>query len=549
MHFLTKRNTGMRRSKEAGMAYVALLALLAILSTLGMAFLFKVGIETSVIETRGNNMQAHYLAEAAANHALWRLLNDPGFTVTSDTYYMHSLGGGRYGYNVRKPTPTTFGTVATVGVVGDITTQQSYVQYIIPSNVHTAYGDSISTLPQHRRLIGASWGDPDDIPGGNINAIHWVELEGCPTRTELVGGVIDSNDDIKLAVWDGTSWGNSHTFTTDADRNYKCFDIAYESQTGDALVVGRLGTDTPLRYNIWDGSAWAFATPQIAFSLPGGDVYAVVMASQPGGDEILIAVVSSLSDVQLVQWNGSSFNDLGTIETTTAKNDFRMVEVIYEHQSGDAMVVWSRNLDSALKYRMWNGVTLGPEGSLPDFNGLENYVIRGTADSDPTSDYIVIAAIDNFYDLHAAVWNGDAWIDSREIEISTGPNLTQSFDVAWEASGEDAVIAWAPKNETHVRFLAWKKGTALADATVQEGPDIQYQPWLVRLLPISGTEKIVLLGENTLNDLRYCLWTGDQFKGDPAILLEPDVPVKNEVAFDFAETDVPRTGGTGTGGG
>ena len=494
-------------------------------------------------------MQAHYLAEAAANHALWRLLNDPGFTVTSDTYYMHSLGGGRYGYKVRKPTPTTFGTVATVGAVGDITTQQSYVQYIIPSNVHTAYGDSISTLPQHRRLIGASWGDPDDIPEGNINAIHWVELEGCPTRTELVGGVIDSNDDIKLAVWDGTSWGNSHTFTTDADRNYKCFDIAYESQTGDALVVGRLGTDTPLRYNIWDGSAWAFATPQIAFSLPGGDVHDVVMASQPGGDEILIAVVSSLDDVQLVQWNGSSFNDLGTIETSNAKKGFKMVEVIYEHQSGDAMVVWSRNMDSALKYRMWNGVTLGPEGSLPDFNGLENYVIQGTADSDPTSDYIFIATTDNYYDLHAAVWNGDAWIDSREIEISTGPNLTQSFDVAWEASGEDAVIAWAPKNETNVRFLAWKKGTALADATVQEGPDIQYQPWLVRLLPISGTEKIVLLGENTLNDLRYCLWTGDRFKGDPAILLEPDVPVHNEVAYDFAETGVPRTGGTGTGGG
>ena len=38
--------------------------------------------------------------------------------------------------------------------------------------------------------------------------IHWAELEGCPTRKEIVGGLIDSNDDIKLAVWDGTSWGN-----------------------------------------------------------------------------------------------------------------------------------------------------------------------------------------------------------------------------------------------------------------------------------------------------------------------------------------------------
>jgi hypothetical protein len=548
MRLLMRPNSGMENRNEAGMAYVALLALLAIMSTLGMAFLFKVGIETSVIETRGNGMQAHYLAEAAANHALWRLLNEPGFTVASDKYYMHSLGAGRYGYKVRKPTPTTFGTVATVGAMGDITTRQSYVQYI-PSNVYTAYGDSTSTLPQGRRLVGASWGDPDDIPVGNTNTIQWVELEGCPIRTELVGGVIDGDDDIKLAVWDGISWGNSHTFSTDVDKNHKCFDIAYESQSGDALVVGRLGSGTALGYNIWDGSAWAFATPQNAFNLPDGEVHAVVMASQPGGDEILIAVVSSLDEVHLVQWNGSSFNDLVTIETTNAGKGIKMVEVIYEHQSGDAMVVWTRDNDRALKYRMWNGVTLGIIGDLPDFNGEENYVILGTADSDPTSDYIFIGATDNHKDLHAAVWDGDAWIDSRRIETDLDDNLTQVFDVAWEASGEEAVIAWAPKNETYVRFLAWQKGTELADVAVQKGPGMQDQPWLVRLLPISGTEKIVLLGENISNDLRYSLWTGDRFKGDPAILLESDVPVLNEVAYDCAEANVPRTGGTGTGGG
>jgi hypothetical protein len=493
-------------------------------------------------------MQAHYLAEAAANHALWRLLNEPDFTVASDKYYMHSLGAGRYGYKVRKPTPTTFATVATVGAMGDITTRQSYVQYI-PSNVYTAYGDSTSTLPQGRRLVGVSWGDPDDIPVGNNNTIQWVELEGCPIRTELVGGVIDGDDDIKLAVWDGTSWGNSHTFSTDVDKNHKCFDIAYESKSGDALVLGRLGSGTALGYNIWNGSAWAFATPQIAFSLPGGDVQAVVMASQPGGDEILIAVVSSLDDVHLVQWNGSSFNDLVTIETTNAGKGFKMVEVIYEHQSGDAMVVWTRDNDSALKYRMWNGVELGDEYDVPDFNGVESYVILGTADSDPTSDYIFIGATNSHKDLHAAVWDGDAWIYSRRIETDLDNNLTQVFDVAWEASGEEAVIAWAPKNETYVRFLAWKKGTALAEVAVQEGPGMQDQPWLVRLLPISGTEKIVLLGENISNDLRYSLWTGDRFKGDPAILLESGVPVLNEVAYDCAEANVPRTGGTGTGGG
>ena len=67
--------------KEAGMAYIAILILLAILSTLTFAFIFRVGTLTSATETRGTGMQAHYLAEAAANHAMWRLLNDTTVAV------------------------------------------------------------------------------------------------------------------------------------------------------------------------------------------------------------------------------------------------------------------------------------------------------------------------------------------------------------------------------------------------------------------------------------------------------------------------------------
>ncbi len=66
----------MSNKAESGMAYVVLLALLAIMATLGLSFAFKVGIETSTTEIRSDGMQAQYLAEAAANHAMWRLLND-----------------------------------------------------------------------------------------------------------------------------------------------------------------------------------------------------------------------------------------------------------------------------------------------------------------------------------------------------------------------------------------------------------------------------------------------------------------------------------------
>ncbi len=46
------------RKKQAGMAYVVLLALLAIMTTMGLSFLFKVGIETSATETRSDQARA-----------------------------------------------------------------------------------------------------------------------------------------------------------------------------------------------------------------------------------------------------------------------------------------------------------------------------------------------------------------------------------------------------------------------------------------------------------------------------------------------------------
>ena len=64
-------------------------------------------------------MQADYLAEAAANHALWRLLNDPGFPADQTVYYMHDLGGGRYGYHKGQDISAPLVEIAVQGCRGD----------------------------------------------------------------------------------------------------------------------------------------------------------------------------------------------------------------------------------------------------------------------------------------------------------------------------------------------------------------------------------------------------------------------------------------------
>jgi hypothetical protein len=113
--------------QDGGFSYVAILILTTTLGLLAVTFISRLGIGTAAVAHRSASIQAEYLAEAAVNHAIWRLQNEPGFPASEDTYTMHSLGAGRYGYRVRRHTPTTFATIAAIGSVGRTVVEESYV--------------------------------------------------------------------------------------------------------------------------------------------------------------------------------------------------------------------------------------------------------------------------------------------------------------------------------------------------------------------------------------------------------------------------------------
>lgn len=120
----------------------------------------------------------------------------------------------------------------------------------------------------------ASCGTPSSYTfnaGSTVDA-KWVRL--VPYQVGMKGArsdemmmvVVDTNNDIFAARWDGSAWGNLTTITTTATTsNTQVFDVAWEQSTGDAMVVWGEGTTAstqPARYKkwtrsntTWDGSA------------------------------------------------------------------------------------------------------------------------------------------------------------------------------------------------------------------------------------------------------------------------------------------------------
>lgn len=879
------------------MAYVMMLFLMIMLVALGLSFLLRVGVEASSTMSRASGMQAKYLAEAGANHAKWRLLNDGTFPADEDIYYMHSFGGGRYGYKVRRHTNTTFATIASIGVLGDDVVQQSYVLYVSPlatvGKLFLVYDTDINILdtrPRYRQFDGTSWlGESTTTDVGERN-VSWVELAASPlpTENEFVLGTLDAADDINLAVWSGTSWGNQMEFVTDANEDVKCFDIAYETISGEALVMGRTGfSSTPL-YTIWgystaweehivdpamdgayavhaadidddgdmdviaaaenadditwwentdgSGTAWtkhtidsffdgaravyaadidndgdldvlgaangadditwwentdgagtswtehtidsffdgawsvfasdvdgdndldvlgaafdadditwwenmdgsgttwiehtvsgtfdgaisvhaadidddgdidilgagfyandvtwwenidgsgttwtehtvdgtfdgarsvyaadvdgdndldvvggafnandvswwenldgsgtswtehlvdgAFAgvrsiypvdldgdadmdilgassqddevtwwenvdgagttwtenilatnyngassvyaadvngdgnlnvlgaanvdddvswwgpfpvgtkswvhnPPISSINTGGGIIRDIVMASSPNSDEILIAVLDWNSDINLIRWSGASFTHLGEIETNAANNSYQVVDIAYE-QSGEAVIVWGDSFASTPRYRTWDGATLSAEGNLPSFGSAPQFI---RAEADPSSDYIFVAAVDGLSDINVAVWDGTAWIDSREVETSAQAIDRQIFDIAWENSGGHLLTAWGRFGTNDLQYFDWHTATPLSSVAILAGPDFLAAHSTIQAISLGLDNKIVVVATTQSGDLYSSLWNGSVFVNDPPILLKSNISNVARMSFDGA---------------
>lgn len=463
------------------MAYVVILFVIVIMTTLGLTFALKAGTEAATTMHNGNDMQAQYLAESAAHHALWRLLNDTSFNPNNNQYNMHSLDGGRYGYKVRKHTATTFATIATVGAIGDSMVQQSYVVYIEPGTLSTwfAYDTDAgsNTMPPRYReydIADSDWGSESSALSLANQRVNWLKLAGCPTKQELVMGTVTEDGNLCFQTWNGSAWGSLLTAVSGYSGTYPYFDLAYERSTGRCVAL--YGTSGGAMYSrVWDGSSWASAA---AISTPPSSGRVVVSKAHPRSNEILSTVLDSSRDVYAFRWDGTSYTNLGSVETNTPNVSYPMIDVAYEQQSGHGLVMWSRSGSTSCKYRVWDGSALGSEGSMPACSSNANFLRSA---SDPSSDQIMSVALDSNKALYVMLWDGTTWSSSRQLATALPYADRRCFDVAWDTSGNHVLVTYC--KTTKIYYWYWTKGTALSTGSPATGITLSSTVHIMRLLP------------------------------------------------------------------
>jgi uncharacterized repeat protein (TIGR01451 family) len=361
------------------------------------------------------------------------------------------------------------------------------------------------------------------VDSADMGKLRIMQGASSPTRDEAI--VIGVRDDGNIAgqIWSGGSWSPVpfHRTDTVTETFWWGFDVAYESQSGDALVVwnnGSTGT-TGISYSVWNGSAWS---PVDTVTVPvSGEPQQMQLAADPTGDEMVLVVSTSASHDYALVWNGTAWGN-GVDLSGVGWGDLTDVNVAYEHQSGDALVVFGTSSASP-SYMIWNGSAwLGP-GTVAPPAGITDEARWTSIAADPTSDRIALA-VSTFgaSDLWLTVWTGSTW-SAQEVAATNSPvDVYPGVTVAFESGSGDLLATWAEGVDT-VRYKTWN-GTWSAEGI---GPDLGNPPNSMVLDSQPGTDQVMLSVQDSNRELSAALWNGSSF-GAPTQLESDTKEVKNQ---------------------
>ncbi|MBI2133958.1 hypothetical protein HYU11_04720 [Candidatus Woesearchaeota archaeon] len=218
-----------------------------------------------------------------------------------------------------------------------------------------------TAIPKYIKWDGTSWGasqplQTDTCTGNN----QWAVLAAKPGSNEIIAGLADGQSDLCIQAWNGTEWINH----TKIDPNLEtlaaqAYDIAYETSTGNAMIIFAEATTSGPVYNIWNGTGLQYTTNQNAPSTDAPSINNMKLAADPGSNRILYGGTDTgQDDLNILQWNGTHWGSRtggtdydGSIGTVSSPRTF---DVSFIGDTGRGAIFYRDGSDNFPNYGVCN---------------------------------------------------------------------------------------------------------------------------------------------------------------------------------------------------
>ena len=311
-------------------------------------------------------------------------------------------------------------------------------------------------------------------------------------------------------MWDGSSWSTLPLNPLGTvDQNYWWgMDVAYESQSGDALMVWTDGAN--VEYATWDGSSWSAVNTLSDYT--GATPRQIQLASNPNADEMVLIVSDANDRDTAYVWDGSSWGNSVLLAADSA-DDKTDINVAYEQQSGHAMVTFADG-SGHVYYRMWDGTSWG--ASVPRVDppaGVSGNARWTTLASDPNSDRIAMGVLTDSNEIWLSVWDGNAWQDTVEATgaLTATDSTFPGVAVAFESQSGDAIATYSVSS-TDFRYQTWSSGGGWSGDT--SGVNLLTTPNSMMLSSDPDSDSVMLAVQDAQNDIHFIEWDGSSWGAD-----------------------------------
>jgi parallel beta-helix repeat protein len=298
--------------------------------------------------------------------------------------------------------------------------------------VHTDGAQNVTA----RSLVDGVWSPaaPVFAPALATGTILWTELVPRHGSDEIVLVALDDAQRLVAALWDGSAWTRPMLLATQVNsvRDFKAFDVAFESLSGDVLVAwGYSEFSEETRYATLRRATDTWLTGQFASTDALGKTLA--LASDPTSDRIvgIFGEGASDDDVGVSVWTGSTWVDTAELALTGSAQSRAMVVgwlgtsgrafALYRDQAQTGTFQWAR-LDAG-------GWKRQAEVFLPGVGKLVQAVARRV----PDTQRMLMLLLDDAGTLWAVEHDGSAWkLANGGAPLATGldpANPGRAFDL------------------------------------------------------------------------------------------------------------------------
>gem|GEM_PF-2972013 len=317
---------------------------------------------------------------------------------------------------------------------------------------------AVANIPQYRTLTEGTttWSSVASANSVGHLVRYWQVLRNSPRENVKLLATLDHGDDLQTQRWTSSGWGTVQDIDLNVGGHAKrCFDLCYEHNSGDALLVYYDGTDTTPHYQTLakGQSAWVDHGAVSPYEISGAPTW-IRLESRLGSDAILLAAQDVNADLFAMLWDGSGWLQVSsTTLTTSLSHTNQCFDVACEYQSGNFMVVYGTPTVSVKYRRLLSGTTSWEaEGGLADADAAVRWV-KLASEKRAGSNYIICGNLDDGNDLDVQVWDGSSWGTSVEVSATVESDAKRSFDVEWEATSEHrGIVVYAQNNSQDLRY-------------------------------------------------------------------------------------------------